>query len=230
MLKIILIEDNKIIAKQIVEFLSAHKWQVDYASTARQGVQLALQNNYDVALLDLNLPDEDGFWVCSKIRQEAAVLPGILMLTARDSFEDKAQRFRSGADDYLTKPSDLRELVLRCEALARRHLVHTSKIITLHDLEINLRDKTVKRSGQLISITRIGFRILEMLVHAYPQPLSRSYLLHQIWGDRLPDTDALKSHIYALRKAIDSPFQHKLIKTVLNVGFKLDFPDRTENP
>jgi DNA-binding response OmpR family regulator len=223
-LKILLIEDNSTIARQVGEFLSGHQWQIDFAHNARLGIQLALTQFYDVILLDLNLPDGDGLAVCDEIKNKAEVIPAILMLTARDSFEDKAAGFRRGADDYLTKPFDLRELVLRCEALARRQSLHQPKILNVGGLQIDTRTKTAKRHDVSLELTSIGFRILEILIRCYPEPASRSYISHQLWGDNPPESDALKSHIYALRKSLDKTFGQAVLKTVMNVGFKLELP------
>jgi DNA-binding response OmpR family regulator len=221
-MKILLIEDNHTIARQIGEFLSGHGWQVDFAANARLGVQLALEHVYDVILLDLNLPDKDGLVVCQKIKSCADVTPPILMLTARDSFADKAAGFHQGADDYVTKPFDLRELVLRCQALARRQTLHQPKIITLGDLELDTKNRIASRQHLTLELTNIGFCILELLVKSYPEPLSRAFISHHLWGDQPPDSDALKSHIYALRKVLDKPFDKPLLKTVMNIGFKLE--------
>lgn len=223
-MKILLIEDNQTIARQVGEFLAGHRWQVDFAYNARLGIELALEQIYDVILLDLNLPDLDGLAVCEQIKGNTEVTPPILMLTARDSFEDKAAGFRRGADDYLTKPFDLRELVLRCEALARRQALHRPKILTLGELELDTRTKTATRRNIPLELTSVGFRILELLVNCYPEPATRSYIAHQIWGDNPPESDALKSHIYALRKTLDKPFAQPMLKTVMNAGFKLELP------
>ena len=223
-LKILLIEDNQTIARQVGEFLSGHQWQIDFAHNARLGIQLALTQFYDVILLDLNLPDGDGLCVCDEIKSKTEVTPAILMLTARDSFEDKAAGFHRGADDYLTKPFDLRELVLRCEALARRQSLHQPRILTLGELQLDTRTKTAKRHNHSLELTNIGYRILEILVKCYPEPASRSYISHQLWGDEPPESDALKSHIYALRKSLDKSFDQPILKTVMNVGFKLELP------
>src|SRR5690606_35496554 len=134
---------------------------------------------YDLVLLDLNLPDLDGLAVCEAIKSGAVVTPPILMLTARDSFEDKARGFGCGADDYVTKPFDLRELALRCQALARRQNLHHPKLIQLGDLQLDIKARTASRQGVPLELTNIGFRILEMLVKSYPSPASRTYLTHQ---------------------------------------------------
>lgn len=223
-LRILLVEDNTTIAAQVGEFLSGHGWDVDFAYTATQGLRLAVDTIYDVILLDLNLPDGDGLQVCETIKEKAEVVPPILMLTARDGFEDKAAGYQRGADDYLTKPYDLRELVLRCRALAKRHWLHTSKILQLGELQLNTSARLVHRIGQALPLTGVGYQILEILIRAHPSPVTRAQLTHQLWGDSPPETDALKSHIYALRKTMDRPFPNPLLKTVFNVGFKLNIP------
>lgn len=220
-MKILLIEDNKTIALQIAEFLAGHQWDVDHAVNAEHGIELALSQIYDVILLDLNLPDRDGLQVCSTIKTDAMVTPPILMVTARDSFEEKAAGFRHGADDYLTKPFDLRELALRCQALARRQALHQAKQICLGDLRLNLTSQEAFRDDIALPLTSTGFQVLVLLARAYPEPVSRSFITHQLWGDSPPDSDALKSHVYALRKALDKPFHKPMLVTVMNVGYKL---------
>ena len=125
-LTVLLIEDNLIIARQLCDFLMGVGWLVEHCVKGVQGVELALEQVYDVIILDLNLPDMDGLQVCERIKQQSLTHIPILMLTARDAFEDKAEGFGLGADDYVTKPFELRELVLRCSALARRNLLHGS--------------------------------------------------------------------------------------------------------
>ena len=221
-MKILLIEDNQAIAQQVVEFLSGHKWQLDYAHTGSMGIELALNQIFDVILLDLNLPDIDGLQVCQTIKEQAEVTPPILMLTARDSFEDKSAGFHLGADDYLTKPFDLRELALRCQALARRFELHNSQTLEVGELLIDLSSKVVKRQQQEITLTSVGFQILTLLAQHHPKPVPRSVLIHKLWSDSPPDSDALKSHIYSLRRALDKPFDYPMLKTVLNLGYQLE--------
>ncbi len=221
-MKVLLIEDNPTIARQTVEFLEAHGWIVDHAATGAAGIRLSLAEVFDVILLDLNLPDIDGLEICREIRSQSDATPGILMVTARDSFEDKAQGFHQGADDYLTKPFDLRELALRCQALSRRSELHRNKRITLGELKIDLARQQVTRQDKPVKLTHIGFRILTVLAKAHPEPVARNILTHKVWEDTPPESDALKSHIYSLRKALDKPFSYPMLKTILNVGFKLE--------
>lgn len=223
-LSLLLIEDNLAIARQLGEFFDGLGWQLEHAASGGAGLSLALAHLYDVVLLDLNLPDMDGIEVCRKIKQGASVDLPILMLTARDTFADKAEGFGEGADDYLVKPYDLRELSLRCEALARRRDLHRHHLIHIGELTIDRRQRQASRRGQSLPLTRIGFEILRALVEAHPQTLSRSHLIAQIWQQDPPDSDALRSHIYSLRNALDKPFDKPMLKTVVNVGFRLE-PD-----
>ncbi|GAA6204702.1 response regulator transcription factor [Thalassotalea sp. SU-HH00458] len=221
-MKILLIEDNNTIAKQLVEFLALQHWVVDHAHKGKLGEKLALEDIYDVIILDLNLPDIDGLTLCERIKNQATITPPILMLTARDTFEDKSLGFHKGADDYLTKPVDLRELALRCQALSRRNMLHKPKQLQLGELFIDLTRQTATRNHQVLALTSTSFTILSVLAQQHPTPVSRSELMHKIWGDNPPNTDALKSHIYSLRSVLDKPFDKPLLKTILNIGFKLD--------
>lgn len=227
-LSILLIEDNQTIAAQLSEFFEGHGWAVDYAGLGNQGVELALNNNFDVIVLDLNLPDIDGLEVCKQIKRQAKVNPPILMLTARDAFEDKAEGYGMGADDYVTKPFEFRELALKCQALARRHNLHKSHRIEIGELVIEQNELTAKRAGQPLKLTNIGFNILLTLAQAYPQAVSRSNLIFKVWGDVPPETDALRTHIYSLRNALDKPFDSNMLTTITNVGYKLALGDETD--
>lgn len=221
-LNILLIEDNQTIARQLGEFLEGHRWSVDYADNGNLGKELALQHDYDVIILDLNLPDVDGLEVCRDIKQEAKINPPILMLTARDSFEDKARGFGEGADDYVTKPFEFRELALRCQALARRQQLHRNHTLTIGELTIDQKQHLASRQSQPLKLTNIDFSILLILAQEYPQAVSRSTLMKKIWGDEPPDSDALRSHIYSLRNVLDKPFNRPMLTTITNVGFRLD--------
>ena len=215
------------IATQLSDFFEGHGWVIDYANNGNQGVALALKQNYDVIILDLNLPDIDGLEVCRQIKQQAKVNPPILMLTARDTFENKAEGYGIGADDYVTKPFEFRELALRCQALARRHNLHQSHRIEIGELVIEQNECTAKRQDKLLKLTNIGFKILITLAKAYPQAVSRSNLIFNVWGDVPPDTDALRTHIYSLRNALDKPFETSMLTTITNVGYKLELQSET---
>lgn len=221
-LNILLVEDNITIARQLTAFLEGRGWQVDYAQSGGLAISLTVSNIYDVVILDLTLPDIDGLEVCARIKEQGEVNTPVLMLTARDALDDKARGFGQGADDYVTKPFELAEVALRCEALARRRDLHRSRKLQLADLTIDMVQKCASREGQSLPLTAVGFTILTQLAEAFPNPVSRSMLMHRIWGDSPPDSDALKSHIYSLRAALDKPFAYPMLKTITNVGYKLD--------
>lgn len=223
-LSILLVEDHPTIARQIVEFLEGLKWQTDHAATGKLAIDLVTRELYDVVLLDLNLPDIDGLEVCQAIKQRAARNVPVLMLTARDAFEDKARGFRQGADDYLTKPFDLRELALRCEALARRNQLHLHQEMCVGPLTLLLRENRTLYQGAPLALTLVGFRILLMLCKAYPHAISRSLLMHELWGDNPPHSDALKSHIYTLRKQLELSSAQQMIVTIPHLGYRLELP------
>ncbi len=223
-LSILLIEDHAEIAQQVINYLTTLGWQCDYAASARQGLALGLQQIYDVIVLDLGLPDDDGLNLCQQLRQQASYEVPLLILTARDAMADKQQAFSFGADDYLTKPFDLRELGWRCQALSRRQQLHQQQQIQLGALQLWPRLQQASYQNQSLQLTQIGFKILLLLVQHYPQALSRSLLQHQLWGDELPDSDALKSHIYSLRKALLAASGQDLLHTIRQVGYQLQLP------
>jgi len=220
-LQVLLVEDEANIAKNIAEYME-HKGHVfDFAIRGDQGLNLALENYYDLVILDLNLPAMDGFAVCRVLREKADRHIPILMLTARDSIDDKVSGFQAGADDYLTKPFSLQELEVRCLALSRRYGLQTSEELKLGPLVIDRKRKSASRSGVALAVSSMGFKILAILAEAYPQVVSRSELMQKLWGDEPTESDALRSHVYQLRMVIDKPFAKPLIKTVFGAGFTL---------
>ncbi|MFA3792399.1 response regulator transcription factor [Aliiglaciecola sp. SL4] len=224
-LSVLLIEDNLAIAKQVAVFLEAQNWIVDCATVGKQGINLALKHHFDLIILDLNLPDMDGLDVCDAIKRTADRNIPILMLTARDAFEDKAKGFGIGADDYLTKPFDLRELVLRCEALARRPLLHGENFLQKGLLSIDCRAHKAMFNKLELTTTGIGFRILHKLIEEHPYPVSRSDLIRHLWGDEPPESNALKSHIYGLRKSFEKVTDRPILCTISNIGYQLQALD-----
>jgi len=220
-LHILVVEDHPTIARQVVDFLDGLKWHTDHAATGALAIDLALREPYDVILLDLNLPDLDGLEVCRAIKAGAPRNVPVLMLTARDAFEDKARGFHGGADDYLTKPFDLRELALRCEALARRGQLHIKQELQVGPLTLMPRERRVLFDGAPVALTAAGFKILFALCSAWPQAVSRSALMHALWGAEPPDSDALKSHVYALRKGLELVSGRKMIVTIPQLGYRL---------
>ncbi|MBU1310446.1 MAG: response regulator transcription factor [Gammaproteobacteria bacterium] len=220
-LSVLVIEDTPEIGREVCDFLATQGMQVDYAATGGLGLSLAQQQHYDVIVLDVMLPDINGVAVCKTLKQSCDPLPAVLMLTARDSITDKSLGFDAGADDYLTKPFDLTELLLRCQALARRHQLHQSKTIVIGELAVNEKQQLAERQGQHLKLSSTDFAILLLLVQAYPNAVSRQQLVNKIWGDDTPDSDVVRSHIYTLRQALDKPFATPMLATLHGIGFKL---------
>ena len=222
MLSVLLIEDETDLAANVVEFLESRGHAVDYARDGEHGLALALAGTFDVVVLDLMLPRMGGLEVCEAIRARATRQVPILILTARDALPDKILGFESGADDYLTKPFALEELLARCQALARRHESKRDSVLRIGSLTVNLRTRTAMRGATPLELTRKEFEILRVLAEAHPDAVTRSELLERIWRSEWPDSDALRSHIYALRQELDRPPRPRMLKTLHGVGFRLE--------
>ncbi len=219
---ILLIEDHRDIAEMVCEHLESCGYSVDYADNGVAGLAFGSGNTYDAIVLDLMLPGLDGLDVCRRLREESAVDAPVLMLTARDTLADKLAGFDSGADDYLVKPFDLEELVARLQSLMRRRRTRgDSEVLGVGDLRLDLRTHTVTREGRVLTITPIGMKILALLLREAPGVVGRQAIERAIWGDLPPDSDALRSHMYNLRKVVDKPFTRALIHTVPGAGFRI---------
>jgi DNA-binding response OmpR family regulator len=227
-LYILVVEDQRSIAENIANYMESKGHVLDFAIQGNQGVELALINHYDLVILDLNLPVMDGLEACKQLREQANHHIPIIMLTARDSIDDKVSGFTVGADDYLTKPFSLEELEVRCFALSRRHLLQTHDVLTFDQLVIDRKRQQISRSGNNLELHTMGYRILSILVEAYPKVVSRSKLSQKLWGDEPTESDALRSHIYQLRNILDKPFDYPMIKTMYGIGFVLDVKNSSE--
>ena len=221
--RVLIIEDHKDIAEMLYDFFERRDYELDYASDGRVGFNLASQNEYDIILLDLMLPEMDGLDVCRKLREESKIYTPILMLTARDTLEDKLAGLGVGADDYLVKPFEILELEARIKALLRRSSGQSNKeeVLEVADLKLNTGTLQVTRSDQSIYLSPIGLKILTILMKESPKVVSRNQLEHEIWGDILHDSDTLRSHMYNLRKQIDKPFEVQLLQTIQSRGYRV---------
>jgi len=224
-MRILVIEDNEDLAANIIEFLSAKGHVMDNATDGITGLHLAVVNEYDAIVLDLMLPGIDGLQLCARLRDEADKQTPILMLTARDTIEDKLAGFSSGADDYLIKPFSLLELDARLAAIGSRGPRRSQHVLKVADLTLNLDTWQADRSGTRISLTPTALRLLDVLMRASPRLVRRAELEAAIWGDHPPDSEALRTHIHALRSAIDKPFDVALLQTVPTMGYRLIDPD-----
>lgn len=226
---VLIIEDHADIAEMVGAYLENRDYIIDYAADGITGLHLAVSNQYDAIILDLMLPGMDGLEVCQKIRDDAKSDVPIIMLTARDTLEDKVSGLEKGADDYLIKPFAIQELEARLRSLIRRYSGDIRKeIITVGELSIDTSTLKVQRGDKELAITPIGLKILSVLMRASPAVVSRRELERQVWGDILPDSDTLRSHLYNLRKIVDKPFDKKILLTVQGNGFKI--VDSNETP
>jgi DNA-binding response OmpR family regulator len=216
---VLLVEDNRQLAAHIVEYLELDDIECDYAERGDHGLKLAQQGDFDVIVLDLNLPGMDGLSICQALRNEGDQTP-VLMLTARDTLDNKLEGFEVGADDYLVKPFDLPELVVRIKALAKRSGPVKSQL-QVGDLSLDLSLREAQRQGTTLTLHPVGWELLVALAKASPGPLTRRELEQVIWDDDPPNSDALKSHLYQLRKAVNKPFETPLLHTLRNVGVVL---------
>lgn len=219
---ILLVEDHRDIGEMVYAYLERRGYVLDHAADGVTGLHLAVSNDYDVIILDLTLPGMDGLDLCAKLRNEARKNTPVLMLTARDTLDDRVTGLHTGADDYLVKPFEIQELEARLRALIRRHQDAVGpEILTVADLTLDTGTLVVRRSGRQLALTPIGRKLLTVLLRASPRVVSRRQLERQVWGDVLPDSDTLRSHVYNLRKAIDRPFDLSLLHTVQGAGYRI---------
>ncbi len=219
MLNVLLVEDDFDLAETVIDYLAIEAINCDYASNGVAGLNLLTDKNYDVLLLDLNLPRLDGLTLCERLRSDGNDTP-VLMLTARDQLDDKVAGFKAGTDDYLVKPFELRELVVRIQALARRRSGQV-QLLRCEDLEMNIKEDTVTRAGQNIKLSPTAWRLLEALLRATPDTVPKEKLIELVWGDDPPDSNSLKVHLHHLRKAVDEGFDVSLVQTIPGRGFAL---------
>ncbi|SDJ33823.1 DNA-binding response regulator, OmpR family, contains REC and winged-helix (wHTH) domain [Ferrimonas sediminum] len=215
---VLLVEDNCLLAKNIVHFLELNGIDCDYASTLHQGGELLFQCHYDALILDLNLPDGDGVQACQQWKAQCLPTP-IIMLTARGNLNDRLKGFEVGADDYLVKPFALPELVARLRVIAERR--PAPKVLKLGDLEIDFGSHQAWRQQQPLALSKTGWQILSLLARRSPETVEREEIERMLWPDTPPDSDSLRSHLHLLRKVVDKPFDSKLIHTLRGVGLCL---------
>jgi len=221
--KILIIEDEPKVALFIKKGLEENLFMADIAYNGTDGLELVRSRTYDVLILDLNLPDISGYAFCEKIRKDDLTLP-VLMLTALSTTEDKLTGFEKGADDYLVKPFEFRELVARVKALIKRSTQNVSNggILKVADLELNTQTKIVKRLGKSIELTAKEFSLLELLMRNKEKVISRSEIAEKIWDINFDTgTNVIDVYINFLRKKVDKDHSNKLIHTHIGMGYVL---------
>lgn len=224
-IKVLLVEDDIDLALTIVDHLELENIVCDHASNGVQGLSLINTNNYHVVLLDINLPKMDGLSVCQKLRENSNDTP-IILLTARDSLRDKVAGFDAGTDDYLVKPFEIEELLVRVHALSRRRSGQMSHL-TLEHLVLNIKQRSASYNEQAIKLTPITCKLLEKLLRENEKPVTRADLMDFIWGDDQPDSNSLKVHIHHLRKQLEKAQANLVIENEVGFGFVLKRKQQT---
>jgi DNA-binding response OmpR family regulator len=226
-MNVLIIEDDPAIAANLYDYLEGRGFLVDVAATGTAGLRLALAESWDAILLDLALPGLDGLTLCRRLREEAYRDTPVLMLTAKDTLDDKLAGFGHGADDYLVKPFSLKEVGVRLDALIKRYRGQVTQR-TLHwaDVRFDLATLAVERAGRAIRLQPKCLHLLRLLMQAPGRVLGRPELEAEVWGEALPDSDTLRAHIYTLRKALAQPGETDLIQTVHGLGYRLIGGDR----
>ena len=221
-MRILIVEDNPDISANLSTYLEPRGHVVDFAASGYRGLALAAENPYDVFVIDVGLPGLDGLALCRRIRTELQKATPILMLTARDTVADKVAGFESGTDDYLVKPFSLVELEVRLKALVRRARGDGPEpVLRVGDLSFNVQTYEARCAGQWLTLTKTGYRLLACLMRESPKVVTRETLEAEIWGDDRPDSDALRTHIHALRQALDKAGAASMLKTVQGIGYRL---------
>lgn len=219
LIEVLLVEDDRDLSLSVAQYLSFEGIRCDHAFNGHTGLNLLRQNNYDVLLLDLMLPRIDGITLCQRLRHDGIDVP-VLMLTAKDTLDDKEAGFNAGTDDYLVKPFAMKELAMRVKALAKRKSGQVKKIV-IDDLVFDCHTKSVTRESQEITLTPIGLLLLELLIRKSPAVLSKREIEEVLWPNESPNSNNLKVQLYQLRLKVDKPFSAKLIETVPGHGFRM---------
>lgn len=221
-MRVLLIEDDVTIARLLKEGLEDESYAVDVANDGSEGYRTAAADDYDVIILDIMLPEMNGYEVCRALRNDGNKTP-ILMLTARDAERDIVEGLDTGADDYLAKPFSFDVLLARIRALLRRPNEKLEEILQVGDLKLDPSSKKVTRASQEISLTAKEYGVLEYLMRNKGKVLSKEQIISHVWdfdADVLPNNVEL--FIMFLRRKIDKPFKLKLIHTVSGFGYKLE--------
>jgi len=221
--KILIIEDEPKVSLFIKMGLEENNFVADIAYDGMRGKEMLFKGNYDFLILDLNLPLMSGYDVCKEAREKNIAIP-ILMLTALGTTEDKLNGFEIGADDYLVKPFEFRELLARIKALLKRSNQNLTlgSVLRIADLELNTETKLVKRQGDIIELTAKEFSLLELFMRNEGKVISRSEIAEKIWDINFDTgTNVIDVYINFLRKKIDKKYAQKLIHTYIGMGYTL---------
>ncbi len=220
-MRILIVEDNPDILANVLDYLQLKGYDVDCAQDGLGGLHLAATQPFDLIVLDVMLPGIDGYQICRRLREDARLSVPIIMLTARDTLDDRIHGLDIGADDYLVKPFALSELHARIQAVLRRAQGGHRHELRVGDLAFDTDTLDVRRAGRPLKVHPLGLKILAILMQKSPGVVRRETLEQELWGDDCPDSDSLRSHIHQLRQVVDKPFDRPLLHTVHGVGYRL---------
>lgn len=226
-MRLLIVQDCPDLLAQLYAFLEPKGYVLDLVRNGYAALAFAMENEYEAIVLDAELPGIGGPEVCRRLRAELGVQIPVIMLSTRDSLVDKLAAFDSTADDYLVMPSQLLELDVRLRVLVRRTQGNrfSRQRLRFGELLLDLDVYEAYRAGVPLTLTRTGYTLLRALMASAPRIVSRESLAHAVWGGCPPQSDALRTHIHALRRAIDKPFAQALLRTVSGVGYRLALPD-----
>lgn len=216
---VLMVEDDKVLSSAISDYLALDNIEIDYAFNGESGLKLATQNHYDVILLDIMLPKLNGLTVCQTLRKRGVSTP-VLMMTARDSLNDKLEGFSAGTDDYITKPFAMAEIYARLHALVKRSKGQVASKLQIEDLTLDLDKHQAYRSETLLELSPLGWKLLLTLAQHSPSVVTKEELEQEVWGEET-NANNLKVQIHKLRQSVDRPFRTPLIHAVPRVGFVL---------
>ena len=220
--RLLLVEDDLDLAEGIGDFLARRGWQVAHARHGALALRLAAADRPAVIILDRTMPGMDGLAVCRALRSGPLAAIPILMLTAADSLPERLEGFAAGVDDYLVKPFAPAELEARVTALIRRSGTAVGGgVLRCGGLELDPATREVRHAGRPVEVTRMGFSILEILLRRSPAVVPRAELERELWGDEPPGSDALRSHVFTLRTALDGVGGAGLLRTHRGIGYQL---------
>ncbi len=221
-MRILIVEDDKKTASYLKKGLSENDFVVDLAHSGNDGLHLAMTGSYDLIILDIMLPERDGWSIASEMRRKKKETP-LLFLTAKDSTRDKVKGLELGADDYLVKPFAFSELLARIRSILRRGPIQQTEVLTIADLTIDSTRHKAIRAGKPIDLTQKEFLLLSLLARKKGEVLSRTLIAEQVWDINFDsDSNIVEVAIRRLRAKVDDPFRTKLIRTVRGIGYVLD--------
>lgn len=220
-MKILVVEDNLQVMETLTDYLELEGHLVDCAYNGLMALQVMDQQQFDVIIMDIMMPKLDGIATVQQLRQQQQLTTPILFLTAKDTIDDKVAAFEAGGDDYLVKPFAMKELMLRLDALCKRGNRQDVGQLQVGELLFDTLNNQVFRSDRLVKLSKLQQKILRLLMQKHPSMVSRQQIIDSVWGDEEPSSDALRSHIYAIRTALDQGFSHSILETVHGQGYRL---------